>query len=99
MPKKPKNHRRCLSCHKIAPKTEFWRVVRVYPSRDVELDWGSGRSVYLCPNADCLKSAARKNRMGKALKANIPDPIYQILGARLSPLQGTDNSEPSETIG
>ncbi|NES45910.1 MAG: YlxR family protein, partial [Moorea sp. SIO2C4] len=23
------NYRRCLSCRKVAPKQEFWRIVRV----------------------------------------------------------------------
>jgi uncharacterized protein len=85
----PKDYRRCLSCRKIAPKSEFWRIVRVYPSRNVELDWGNGRSAYVCPNADCLKLAEQKKRLGKALKANIPDSIYQTLRERLSLVRGT----------
>ncbi len=77
------NYRRCLSCRKVAPKEAFWRIVRVYPSRQVQLDQGMGRSAYLCPQASCLQ-IARKNRLGRALKATVPDTIYQILGERLA---------------
>jgi uncharacterized protein len=82
-----KNYRRCLSCRKIAPKGEFWRIVRVYPDKNIELDIGDGRSAYICPNADCLKSAERKDRMGKALKASVPDIIYRSLWERLAAIE------------
>ncbi len=79
----PKDYRRCISCRKIAPKSEFWRIVRVYPSNNIELDCGDGRSAYVCPNANCLKLAEQKKRLGKALRANVPDIIYQTLQERL----------------
>ncbi|MBE9166779.1 YlxR family protein [Pleurocapsales cyanobacterium LEGE 06147] len=77
------NYRRCISCYKIAPKASFWRVVRVYLSHQIQLDSGMGRSVYICPQADCLKKARHKNRLGRALKANVPEQIYQQLQERL----------------
>ncbi|MGL5032367.1 MAG: YlxR family protein [Microcystaceae cyanobacterium] len=76
--------RRCVSCRAIAPKADFWRIVRVYPSQQVQLDHGMGRSAYLCPQASCLKTAQHKNRLGRALKANIPDRLYDQLGKRLT---------------
>lgn len=83
MPSKPeKNDRRCISCRRVAPKEEFWRVVRVHPSRRIQLDQGIGRSAYICPNASCLKAAQHKNRLGRALKANVPVEIYDKLGKR-----------------
>jgi uncharacterized protein len=78
------NYRRCISCRKLAPKSAFWRVVRVHPSRTVQLDQGSGRSAYLCPQASCLQLAQKKNRLGRSLKAAVPESIYQILWQRLS---------------
>jgi predicted RNA-binding protein YlxR (DUF448 family) len=42
-----------------------------------------GRSAYLCPSPTCLRQAQQKNRLGRALKTPIPDPIYQILAERL----------------
>lgn len=80
-----KNYRRCISCRRIAPKEEFWRIVRVHPSRSVQLDEGMGRSAYLCPCVSCLKVAQHKNRLGRALKTRIPSEVYQKLWERLSP--------------
>ena len=78
------NYRRCISCRQVAPKSSFWRIIRVYPSRQVQLDQGMGRSAYLCPQEDCLQIARRKNRLGKALKISVPEEIYEQLWGRLS---------------
>lgn len=77
------NYRRCISCRKIGPKEEFWRIVRVSGDTRVQLDQGMGRSAYICPTPDCLKAAKHKNRLGRALKAPIPEPIYAQLYYRL----------------
>lgn len=77
------NYRRCLSCRRIGPKESFWRIVRVYPSTEVQLDQGQGRSAYICPQASCLRTAQQKNRLGKALKTSVPESVYQELWARL----------------
>lgn len=79
----PTGDRRCLSCRRVAPKTEFWRVVRLYPNHQIQLDRGMGRSAYLCPQLSCLQGARHKNRLGKVLKAAIPASIYQELESRL----------------
>jgi uncharacterized protein len=78
------NYRRCLSCRKVAPKAAFWRIVRAYPTQTVQLDHGMGRSAYLCAQAECLKLAQKKNRLGRALKASIPESIYKTLQERLT---------------
>ncbi len=80
------NYRRCLSCRKVAAKSDLWRVVRVHPSHAVQLFQGAGRSAYLCPTADCLQLAQKKNRLGRALKASIPSALYEELRFQL---QGT----------
>jgi uncharacterized protein len=83
-----KNDRRCISCRKIAPKHEFWRVVKCHPSKKVAIDLGNtlmhGRSAYLCPTASCLQFAKKKNRLSKSLKATVNDNIYQQLGLLLT---------------
>lgn len=82
-----KDFRRCVSCRKIALRGEFWRVVKCHPSDRVEIDLGEtfrqGRSVYLCPTTECLQLAQKKNRLGKSLKVQVPQSIYQALGSRL----------------
>ena len=79
-----KNHRRCVSCRRVADRAEFWRVVALYPSQQIQLDVGMGRSVYLCTQLDCLNAAQKKNRLGRALKATVTAEIYQQLWSRLS---------------
>lgn len=78
------NYRRCISCGRVAPKQAFWRIVRVHPSRQVQLDQGMGRSAYLCPTASCLTRARHKNRLGRALKAPVADSVYNTLWERLA---------------
>jgi uncharacterized protein len=79
-----KDFRRCVSCRKVALRSEFWRVVKCHPSNQIEIDLGDtfrqGRSVYLCPTAECLQLAQKKNRLGKSLKAQVSQDIYQELG-------------------
>ncbi|MEM1170959.1 MAG: YlxR family protein [Cyanobacteria bacterium P01_H01_bin.35] len=77
------NYRRCVSCKKIAPKEEFWRVVRRKKSNTIGLDEGEGRSAYICPQVECLKIADKKNKLGRSLKAYVPEEIYQSLWQRL----------------
>lgn len=83
-----KDLRRCVSCRKVALRSEFWRVVRCHPSREITIDLGDkllqGRSVYLCPNPDCLQLAQKKNRLGRSLKAAVDGDIYQQLASNLA---------------
>lgn len=79
-----KNHRRCVSCRKIAPKETFWRVVKDHASRQVQLDQGMGRSAYLCPSPDCLAIARRKNKLSRGLRTPVPEQVYDKLQRRLS---------------
>ncbi|MBD0344432.1 MAG: YlxR family protein [Coleofasciculus sp. Co-bin14] len=87
------NYRRCLSCRTVAPKEAFWRVVRVYPSRQVQLDQGMGRSAYLCPQASCLATAQKKNRLGRSLHASVPEQLYETLWQRLATLPTAENQQ------
>jgi uncharacterized protein len=81
---KHKDSRRCVSCRKVAAKQEFWRVVKCHPNNTIAIDlgqtWMQGRSAYLCPTATCLQLAQKKNRLGRSLKAAIPEDIYHQLG-------------------
>ncbi|MGL5081008.1 MAG: YlxR family protein [Microcoleaceae cyanobacterium] len=81
----PPNYRRCVTCRKVAQKEAFWRIVRDSSSHQVQLDIGMGRSAYLCQNADCLRAAQKKDRLGRALKAKMPETLYTVLWERLTP--------------
>ncbi|TAF21607.1 MAG: YlxR family protein, partial [Nostocales cyanobacterium] len=71
------NYRRCLSCRRVGLKQEFWRIVRVFPSRKVQLDQGIGRSAYICPKSSCLQAAQKKDRLGRSLRESVPETLYQ----------------------
>lgn len=79
----PKDERRCISCRKLAPRNEFWRVVRCDRSRGIAIDLGvsrlQGRSAYLCQTLDCWQAAQKKNRLSRSLKVPVRDDIYQQL--------------------
>lgn len=87
------NYRRCVSCRQVAKKESFWRIVRVHPSGQVQLDSGAGRSAYLCPNSSCVKAARRKNRLGRSVKARVPEQIYQTLEERLATRTSTERQQ------
>jgi uncharacterized protein len=78
-----KEYRRCISCRKLAPRNEFWRIVRSHPAHTITIDRGNtfiqGRSAYLCPTASCLQIAQKKNRLSRSLKAKVDEDIYQQL--------------------
>ena len=88
--------RRCVSCRKLADKSQFWRVVRTVGGA-VVLDRGMGRSAYICPNAACLHQAQQKKRLAKALKTAIPPAIFSELAARL--LAGSNDNRAIDHIG
>ena len=78
------NYRRCISCKKTASKEEFWRIIRLPNSHEIVLDQGIGRSAYICPNSDCLQKAQCKNLLKRALRAIVPQKIYDLLQKRLA---------------
>ncbi|GAB1537406.1 hypothetical protein NUACC21_00460 [Scytonema sp. NUACC21] len=45
---------------------------------------GMGRSAYICPHQSCLVAARKKNRLGRALQATVPETLYKTLWQRLS---------------
>lgn len=65
-------------------KEEFWRIIRVFPSRKVQLDQGIGRSAYICPQPSCLQAAQKKDRLGRSLHTTVPEALYQTLWQRLA---------------
>jgi hypothetical protein len=82
----PKLFRRCICCQRLAPRDEFWRVVRLHGDNQpitIQLDCGMGRSAYICPTATCLQQAHKKNRLGRSLRAPIPAEIWTQLESRL----------------
>ena len=77
--------RQCLGCREMKPKPELLRVVRS-PEGEVSLDTRGkkpGRGAYVCPNADCLRRAAKSRALSRALETQIPDEVMERLAAAL----------------
>ncbi len=83
------NYRRCISCGRLAHRSEFWRVVNLSATQTVQIDQGMGRSAYLCPQEDCLSLAKKKSRLERTLKVSVPQEIYQQLSLRLTQTRPT----------
>lgn len=77
------NYRRCISCRLLAPKNTLLRVVRVHPSRAIQLERGMGRSAYICPQETCIRQAFGKQRLARSLRTKIPQSIARSLQERL----------------
>ena len=91
------NQRRCVTCRLVADKSEFWRIVRTFPDRDITLNVGMGRSVYLCRTQACLKGAEKKDRLSRSLKAPVPAAFYHKLHKSLG-MRPTQLPEEDATI-
>jgi predicted RNA-binding protein YlxR (DUF448 family) len=82
------NQRCCISCRRLADKSEFWRVVRLN-NREISINQGMGRSAYICQTEKCLLAVEKKDRLSRALKTAVPKDLYQTLKKTLV----TDKSE------
>ena len=73
--------RQCAGCREMKPKRELIRVVRS-PEGAISLDAtgkSSGRGVYICRSAECLKKARKSNALSRSLETPIPDEVYEAL--------------------
>lgn len=66
-------HRKCVGCGELKPRSEMLKITKDYLTGNVVINPDSkifGRSAYLCYNQNCIDTALKKNRLGKALKTN-----------------------------
>ena len=78
--------RMCAGCGQHLPKKELVRVVRSAEG-EISLDLTgkkSGRGVYICKSAACLKKARKAGRMERSLESAIPDAVYDRLEEEIS---------------
>lgn len=75
-----------MACSEPAGKRELLRVVRA-PTGEVSYDptgKAPGRGAYVCPRADCVAVAAKKDALGRSLKATVPAETMEALRQALS---------------
>ena len=77
--------RMCIGCQEMKPKKELFRVVRT-PEGSVELDSTgkrNGRGAYVCPNADCFRSALKGRRFQKAFGVDLDQEMLASLEGQI----------------
>ncbi len=70
--------RRCVSCWQIKDRSELIKITADCTNGKLIVNPDSvtfGRSVYLCYNKSCIESAFKKNKLGKHLKAPVPNEL------------------------
>ncbi len=77
--------RKCLGCNEMKPKKELIRAVKS-PEGEISLDLTgkkSGRGAYICPDKSCLQKARKAKRLERALEAQIPESVYDLMAEEL----------------
>lgn len=70
--------RRCVSCWQIKDRSELIKITVGCTNGKLIVNPDSvtfGRSAYLCYNKSCIESAFKKNKLGKHLKAPVPNEL------------------------
>lgn len=73
--------RTCVSCRESSEKKRLIRIVRCADG-NVVIDPGGkmpGRGAYLCGAKKCTDSAIKMNKLGRALRCEIPERLKEEL--------------------
>ncbi len=81
MPKRRHEPRRtCVACREEGTKDELIRLVRGPDGVAVDVTGrASGRGAYLHRSAGCVEEARKKGGLARALKAPVPDSVWEAL--------------------
>ncbi len=65
--------RRCVGCMESKPKRELIRIVYTGEGQLIVDSTGkvNGRGVYLCPKADCIANARKRNAIARGLARDV----------------------------
>ena len=77
--------RTCVGCRTASDKNSLTRIVRM-SGGEMRVDPTGklpGRGAYLCGAKECLASAIKHNRLGRALGCEIPEPVITDLKSLL----------------
>ncbi len=69
--------RSCVSCRVHSEKKSLIRIVRS-PDGQVRMDptgKAPGRGAYLCGAKECIAQAIKKNKLGRALRCEVPESL------------------------
>jgi predicted RNA-binding protein YlxR (DUF448 family) len=93
--------RRCIGCGEHKEKRELLRVVRPPEDQGGEICLDAtgkrnGRGAYVCPSAECLKKARKRNALSHAFKCRVPEEVYTQLETQLAALEAESFAETRE---
>jgi len=74
------NYRKCVGCGTIKDKSEMIKLTIEHSSKEIYINPSSkinGRSAYICPNNECIKSSFKKDKISKSLKKKVPEEIQK----------------------
>ena len=81
--------RTCVACRTSGDKRGLLRVVRL-PEGGVAYDASgkaNGRGAYICASETCIKTAQKRNSLGRSLKTEVDLELYQQLLAQAHPTE------------
>lgn len=70
--------RRCIGCWQVKDRENLIKITAEHEHKNIVINPDSktfGRAAYLCYNKSCIESAFKKGKLGKHLKANLPNEL------------------------
>lgn len=77
-----KLQRKCVACGGIFDRKDLIRIMADSKSKELIINPDNktfGRSAYICPKAECIKTAEKKKRFVRALKVKIDENLIEKL--------------------
>ena len=72
--------RMCIACRKMKPKSELIKIVKNQNGIEIDKEQNKfGRGAYVCKDADCIRSAAKRRALSKHFKIPADAAIYEQL--------------------
>ncbi len=68
--------RQCISCRTYKEKSELIRITKDFKTGEVKINENTdvyGKSVYICKNSNCIKTAIKKRRIEYLLKSEFSE--------------------------
>ena len=76
--------RMCIVCKKMKDRDELFRVAKNSEGIFVDtINKIQGRGAYICPDKSCFQKARKAKRLERALEAQIPENVYDLMAEEL----------------
>ena len=82
--------RQCVGCRTMFEKKSLMRIVKS-PEGEVSYDFTgkkSGRGIYVCKNAECIKKAEKSKILQRTFECEIPEGFFEQIRSKLEEMSG-----------